>query len=146
MCVDPKNWNEQDGNKQDGNDQEIAAFEQRLRVAIERRAAPAGLKQRVLAEAARRRQRQSWLPGRRFSAGRGMQGQGGEGRGWMLQRIAASALLAVLFGGFAVYERHQKQVAELLRGEEAREQVLTAMRITTRTLGRVNARLADESR
>ncbi len=128
-------------NQQNWNEQEIAEFEQKVRAAIERKTAPAGLKQWVLTEAVRQRKRQGWLVRRRFSEHRDM-----AGRGWMLQRIAASALLAVLFGGFAVYERHQKQVVELRRGEEAREQVLTAMRITTRTLDRVNARLADDSR
>jgi hypothetical protein len=106
---------------------ELEELERKLRLALQRRPAPLGLKQRVLAQARRRR-----LEGRKLPTG----------RGWMVQRIAASVLLAVVFGGFAVY----RQQEERRKGEAAREQVLTALRITNRTLDRVSAHLADEDK
>lgn len=108
-------------------ERELAEFERRLQVAIRRHEAPLGLKSRVLAQARARRQAR-------------------HGRGWMLQRIAASALLAVLFGGFAVYHEQQERRIEQVKGEQAREQVMTALRITSRTLGKVNEHLAENTR
>jgi hypothetical protein len=106
---------------------ELEELERKLRMALARREAPLGLKQRVLAQARQRR----------------LQGQAPQqSRGWMLQRIAASILLAALFGGFAVY----RQQEERRKGEAAREQVMTALRITNRTLDRVSQRLAVESK
>ena len=104
------------------NEKEIAEFEQRLHRAMQRREAPIGLKQRVLARARERRQAQ-------------------RGRRWMLQRVAASVVLAAACGGFALYHQHEE---EQRKGEEARQQVLTAMRITNRTLDRVSTRLASD--
>jgi hypothetical protein len=105
------------------NDEEPEEFERKLRFAMQHRTAPVGLKQRVLARARERRQQE-------------------RGRWWMLQRIAASAVLVAVVGGFAVY----RQAEERRKGELAREQVLTALRITNRTLDRVSERLADGSR
>lgn len=102
---------------------ETAEFERKLRLAMRRREAPLGLQSRVLARARERRRAQS-------------------GRWWMLQRIAASAVLAAIFGGVAVY----RQVEERRKGEQARAQVMTALRITSRTLDKVNQRLADDTR
>jgi hypothetical protein len=113
MCVEHKDWNEQ----------ELAEFERKLRIAMQARTAPVGMKQRVLARARERRLAQ-------------------HGRWWMVQRIAASAVLAAVFGGFAVY----RQSEEKRKGEQARDQVLAAMRITSRTLDRVNQRLAESER
>ncbi len=107
----------QDGNVEDRD------FERRLQMAIARREAPLGLKQRVMAES---------------QARRAMERQRQRGRGWMLQRIAASAVLVAGFGGFAAY----RQFEEHKRGEETREKVMTALRITNRTLDRVGNRLA----
>ena len=107
------------------NEQDLAEFELKLRMAMQRRMAPAGLKQRVLS----RSRAQS-------------RARAEHGRGWMLQRIAASALLAAVCGGIAVYH----QVEERRKGEAAREQVLTAMRITHKTLDRVYGRLSEDSR
>ena len=104
------------------NEKEIAEFEQRLHRAMQRREAPIGLKQRVLARARERRQAQ-------------------RGRRWMLQRVAASVVLAAACGGYALYHQHEE---EQRKGEEARQQVLTAMRITNRTLDRVSTRLASD--
>ena len=130
MCVEHKDWNA----KQDAG-QEDAEFERKLRIAMQRQAAPVGMKQRVLAHARERRQAR-------------------HGRVWMLQRIAASVVLAALVGGFAVYRqvqeretaRETERVMEQRKGEQAREQVLIAMRITSRTLDRVNQRLVEQSR
>jgi hypothetical protein len=121
MCVEHKDWQEPDD----------AEFERKLRVAMQRQAAPVGMKQRVLAHARELRQAR-------------------HGRMWMVQRIAASVVLATLVGGFAVYrqvqERETAREMEQRKGEQAREQVLTAMRITTRALDRVNRRLVEQSR
>jgi hypothetical protein len=105
------------------DEKDMAEFERKLRLAMRHREAPLGLKQRVLARTRERRQAE-------------------RGRWWMVQRIAASAVLAAVFGGAAVYHR----VEERRKGEEAREQVLTALRITNRTLDRVGDKLAESSR
>ena len=108
-----------DRNEAEGR--EMADFEARLRGAMQRQEAPLGLKQRVLARAReRRRAQQPWW------------------RVPLVQRVAASLVLAAVCGGYAVY--HQ-QAEERRKGEEAREQVMTAFRITSKTLGRVNERL-----
>jgi hypothetical protein len=106
---------------------ELAEFERKLRFALQHRPAPLGLKQRVLVRARERRQAQ-------------------HGRWWMVQRIAASAALAAVFGGLAVYHQAEERALERKKGEEAREQVMTALRITHQTLYRVNARLIQNSR
>ena len=116
--------NQEDRADRDTADHDTAEYERRLQFAIRRHEAPLGLKSRVLAQARARRR------------------QAKHSRGWMLQRIAASTLLAVLFGGFAVY--HQKE--EQRKGEQAREQVMMALRITSKTLGKVNEHLADSAK
>jgi hypothetical protein len=118
MCVEHKDRNDE---------HELAEFERKLRMAMQHREAPLGMKQRVLARARERRQAQ-------------------RGRFWMLQRIAASILLAAAVGGFAAYRHNEERVAEQKRGAEAREQVMTALRITSKTLGRVNERLTENDR
>jgi hypothetical protein len=123
-----------DFEKNDGNSEELEAaeFERKLQAAMRRQAAPLGLKTRVLAEARRRRQAQ----GRRWF-------------GWlptpMLQRMAASVVIAGAVGGFAVYHQMEER-AEQRRGEEAKAQVMAAFRITNKALDRVQERLADDSR
>ncbi len=104
-------------------ERELADLERKLQIALRPQPAPLGLKQRVLARSRERRQLR-------------------HGRWWALQRIAASATLAVVFGGFAVYH----QVQEHRRGEEAKAKVLAAFRITNRALEHVNERLTEESR
>lgn len=111
------------------DERELAGFEQELRQAMQHREAPSGLKQRVLAQARERR-------------------RAGRGRLWMLQRVAASAVLAAVVGGFAVYHEAEQRASarraeEERKGEEARQQVLTALRITNKTLNHVSDRLAD---
>jgi len=102
------------------NEKELQDFERKLRIAMARREAPLGLKARVLARARERRQARQSLWG-------------------MWQRVTAVLVLAAAVGGIAEY-RH---VEEVRKGEAARAQVLTALRITSRTMGRVQERLAD---
>ena len=113
--------------KDRNDEQELAEFERKLRMAMQHREAPLGMKQRVLARARERRKTQ-------------------HGRWWMVQRVAASAVLAAVVGGFVAYRHNEERAAEQKRGEEAREQVMTALRITSRTLGRVNERLTENGR
>ena len=118
-----------DMERNEAESQEMADFEGMLREAMQRQEAPLGLKQRVLAKARERRraeQRPWW-------------------RVWMWQRVAASAVLAMAVGSFVVYQQHERRVEEQRKGEEAREQVMTAFRITSKTLGRVNERLSVSS-
>ena len=117
MCVEHNKMDEL--NKFDERD--LEQFERKLRMAIARREAPLGLKSRVLAQARERRQAQ-------------------RGRLWIWQRVAATLVVAAVLGGFAEY-RH---IEEQRKGEAAREQVLTALRITSRTMNRVQERLTDE--
>ena len=100
--------------------EQIDAFEQELRQAMERRPAPPSLKRRILQQRATRRTQRIhshtiW---------------------W--QRLAASLLLAgVVAGGYS-----WRQVEERRKGEEAAQQVLTALRITNHALNDMNRRLA----
>jgi hypothetical protein len=58
------------------------------------------------------------------------------------QRLAASVLLAgVVAGGYS-----WRQAEERRKGEAAKEQVLTALRITNRALNDMNRRLAEHDR
>ena len=103
---------------------ELEELERKLCYAMKHRTAPAGLKQRVLAQA-----REQRLARR--------------GRGWMLQRIAASVMVVVLLGGIAGGFAVHREQEERRKGEAAKEQVLTALRITSKTLDRVNERITD---
>lgn len=106
---------------------ELEEFERRLRSAMQRREAPLGLKARVLAQSRARRREQSL-------AQRGS---------WMLQRIAATAVLAAIAGGVVVYREMEVRAIERQKGEQARAQVMLALRITNRALDRVNDRIND---
>jgi hypothetical protein len=100
--------------------EEIDGFERELKQAMERRPAPPSLKRRILQQRATRRTQRIhshtiW---------------------W--QRLAASVLLAgVVAGGYS-----WRQVEERRKGEQAAQQVLTALRITNRALNDMNRRLA----
>lgn len=59
------------------------------------------------------------------------------------QRLAATLALAAVLGG-AMEWRHRED--ERRKGEAAREQVLTALRITSHALNQVNTRLAAHDR
>lgn len=103
---------------------ELDEFEDQLRRAFERRPAPPSLKRRVME---RRQSRRTFELRRRTVI-------------W--QRLAASFVLAALLGGGIAW-RH---VEEQRKGEEARQQVMTALRITSRALDQMNARLAARDR
>jgi len=108
-------------------------FERELRQALERRPAPPGLKRRLMAQRdanAARRGWHAWLS------------RAGYGRGWATA-TAALLLLAMAGGGvrWELDRRHEER-----RGEAAREQVLTALRITGHALNQVQTRLAEHDR
>ncbi len=101
-----------------------ANFERELRQAFVRRPAPPSLKRRILDARSRRRTERR---NHRMALG---------------QRLAACMVAAAaLSGGFMWHH-----VQEERKGEEARQQVLTALRITTRALNDMNARLAARRR
>jgi hypothetical protein len=56
--------------------------------------------------------------------------------------LAASFVVAALLGGGLAWRHAEEQ----RKGEEARRQVLTALRITNRALNQMNARLAARDR
>lgn len=58
------------------------------------------------------------------------------------QRLAASLVLAATAGGAIAWHHVEQQ----RKGEAARQQVLTALRITARALDQMQARLADRNR
>jgi hypothetical protein len=96
-------------------------FEQELRQAFERRPAPPGLKRKVMEKRRAPQAQRSFVS-------------------W--QRLAASlALMAVLAGGAEWRNREQRR-----KEEAARDQVLTALRITSHALNQMNSRLAAHGR
>jgi hypothetical protein len=97
-------------------------FERELHQALERRPAPPSLKRKLM-ETRRSRRPHSHAV--------------------LWQRMAASLALAVALGG-AVEWRHQQE--ERRQGEAARQQVLTALRITGHALNQMNAQLAAHRR
>ena len=102
----------------------IDDFEQELQQAMLRRPAPPSLKGKILS----RRKRQNT---QRIHA-----------RMVMWQRLAASIVLAAVAGGaFAWHNAEERR-----KGEEARQQVLTALRITGHALQQMNQQLADRNR
>jgi plasmid stabilization system protein ParE len=109
--------------KPDGPEQD-REFERELKQAMERRPAPPSLKRRIMQNrSARRTERHHttmiW---------------------W--QRLAASFLIAgVIAGGFG-----WRQIEERRKGEEAKQQVLTALRITNQVLNNMNRKLVEHDR
>jgi hypothetical protein len=99
----------------------IDDFERELQAALARRPAPPGLKRKVMARRAAQRQ---------------------QGRMVWLERLAASLIL-VAIAGAGVFWRHQ---VEQRRGEEAKQQVLTALRIANHALQQMNVQLAEHDR
>jgi hypothetical protein len=99
--------------------EQIDKFERELQQAMERRPAPPSLKRRILAQRAMRHTQRVhshtiW---------------------W--QRLAASVLLVgVIAGGYS-----WRQVEDRRKGEEAAQQVMTALRITNHALNDMNRRL-----
>lgn len=103
---------------------EDSDFEGELRQAFERRPAPPSLKRKLMEQ--RTRQKTERLHHRTV----------------MWQRLAASVVLAGVLGGAYAWHYHEEQ----LRGEEARQQVMTALRITNHALNAVKTQLAEHDR
>jgi hypothetical protein len=100
----------------------IDEFERELQAALARRPAPPHLKRNIME---RRRQ------------------QGGRSRRMIwLERLAASLILAAVASGAAFWHHEVEQ----RRGEEARQQVFTALRIANHALEQMNAQLAERNR
>ncbi|HKN21504.1 MAG TPA: hypothetical protein VJX73_08810 [Terracidiphilus sp.] len=102
--------------------EDIVDFERELRIALARRTAPPYLKRKIV----ERRRQHAGRPYRMI---------------W-LERLAASLILAAVVGG-AAFWRHQ---VEQRRGEEAKQQVFTALRIANHALEQMNAQLAEHNR
>jgi hypothetical protein len=99
-------------------------LERELRQAFERRPAPPSLKRKIMER--RRRQNTERLRHRMV----------------LWQRLAASVVLAGVVGGaFAWHNAEERR-----KGEAAREQVLTALRIANHALYRMNAQLSAQDR
>jgi len=107
-------------------------FEQELRQALERRPAPPSLKRNLMALRRKQPRHSYTIP-------------------W--QRLAASLLIVAILAGGASWgahawrqrvaeERAQQQREEQRKGEEARQQVLIALRITEHALNHMNRQLA----
>lgn len=115
-------WTDQP--EQVNGSEEHREFESELRQAMARRPAPPSLKRRIMqGRSARRAERHHtsviW---------------------W--QRLAASLLVAaVVAGGFG-----WRQIEERRKGEEAKQQVLTALRITNQVLNNMNRKLVEHDR
>jgi hypothetical protein len=117
---EPKPINEHDPMNNPEPIDRMSEFENKLRQAFVRRPAPPGLKRRIVDQRNRRRTE-------RFHS-----------RIVLWQRLAACFVLAAALGG-ALTWRH---IEEQRKGEAARDQVLTALRITNHALNEVQARLA----
>jgi anti-sigma-K factor RskA len=101
-------------------------FEGELRQAFERRPAPPGMKRRLLERRAINRRRTFWARPTLLT--------------W--QRLAASfAIVAVLAGvmEWRILDQRRKE-------EMARQEVFTALRITSRALNQMNTQLAAHNR
>ena len=104
--------------------EEDGEFEQELRQVMERKPAPPSLKRRILQARNTRRTQRLHIQ-----------------TVWW-QRLAASVLIAgVIAGGYG-----WRQVEDRRKGEEAKQQVLTALRITNRALNDMNRRLTERNR
>ena len=101
-------------------------FEKELVEALQRRPAPPSLKRRVMQRRGLRsveRRHTTWR---------------------VLQRVAAGLLVAAMLGG--AVEWRMRKAEERREGEQARRQVMIALRITGHTLNEVNARLTNHNR
>ena len=107
--------------------EQMDSFEKELQQALQRRPAPPGLKAKILHRRGLR------TIERRHSLS------------LMWQRLAAGLALAAIVGGGAMTWRLQK-AEERRKGEEARRQVMTALRITGHALKEMNARLTARDR
>jgi hypothetical protein len=101
-------------------------FELELKQALHRRPAPPGLKRRLLAQRAAR-----------------LHTQAARGTSVLWHRLAASIVLVAALGAGFAWRQHEE---ERRKGEQARQQVLTALRITSHALDHVQAQLAARNR
>lgn len=99
-------------------------LERELRQSLLRRPAPPNLKRRVMDARKRRNTERIHF------------------RAAMWQRLAAGVVLAGALGGGLAW-RH---IDEQRKGEAARQEVMTALKITNRALNEMNARLAARNR
>jgi hypothetical protein len=106
---------------------EFDDFERELRESLERRPAPPGLKRKIMEQRAARHARRPWFA---------MPSSGL----WM--KLAATLVIVAILAGGGLEWRARK-VEEQRKGEAARQQVLTALRITGHTLDKVQAKLAE---
>lgn len=102
----------------------LNGFEDQLKQAFLRRPAPPGLKRRIMNQRAQRRTVQM------------------RSRVVLGQRLAACFVLAAVIGGGFTWH----YVDEQRKGEAARREVMTALRITNRTLDQIQARLATREK
>jgi len=96
-------------------------FEKELQQALERRPAPPSLKRSIMERRGlltMERRRSNWL---------------------VWQRVAAGLVLAAMLGGAMEWRLRREE--ERRQGEEARRQVMTALRITGHALNEMNAQL-----
>jgi len=102
---------------------DFADFERELQAALARRPAPPDLKRKIVGrlwqQAGRSHRRMVWM-----------------------ERLAASLILAAVASG-AAFWHHE---VEKRRGEEAKQQVFTALRIANHALEQMNAQLAEHNR
>lgn len=105
-------------------DDAMNELERELRQAFERRPAPPSLKRKIMER--RRRENTERI----------------HQRAVFWQRLVASVVLAIAVGGAYVWHNAREQ----RRGEAARQQVLTALRIANHALYQMNAQLAAQDR
>ena len=151
-------WTDDDEGMRDAD---VTRLEAMLREGLQRRDAPEGLQERIVARAMagrneagrngaarngavpaaeQRRQYARQSVSRRRIGGRLLRFPL-EGRRWAVQRIAASVVLAVMVAGAAAYYQTEQRRTEQ-RAEEARAQVMEALQITSRTLDKVQTQLS----
>jgi hypothetical protein len=102
-------------------------FEQELRQAMERRPAPPRLKRTVMDQRNRRQTQRLWS------------------RTILWQRLAAGLVFAAVLAGGVMWRNYHNYETRR-EGEAARQQVLTALRITGHALNQVNAQLTTDRR
>lgn len=108
-------------------------FERELRDAMVRRPAPAGLKRKVFER--RDRKRAARFPSLRIF-------QWGPATAALAAMVVVVVIVAAAAGGFVV----RRQMEERRKGEEAKQQVMTALRITGHALRQMNRQMNEHNR
>ena len=106
------------------NDAERDQFERELKQAFVRRPAPPSLKRKLMEQRTRQRTERIRI------------------RMVMWERLAAGLVIAAALGGGYAWHQHEEQ----RKGEAARQQVFTALRITSHALNQMKAQLAEHDR